>query len=284
MNNEALINNWFENHTATMEYQGNIQVIEWREPGTRMYSVKYVLDGSNVFVTGDLGTATFRLTESATIHNLARYAKDYFIGKLVCAQHGTFSFDIETARKHLREWKQEIDEEELYYGSESIPAFYDYLMTHSKDITHEFDWKRLVELAADAVNVWYTLDSEDLSCICEYGQELDINLIAYYVGLQRACSELIVQEALDKIPELEASIFSRAGTEFNIQSDKQVGVVLFEKLKLVSDQESSTEYSITNDLLKKLQGQHPIVEELLQYRTYLIRIGNHKQFDERAVV
>lgn len=70
-----------------------------------------------------------------------------------------------------------------------------------------------------------------------------------------------------RISELEQSIHERAGEEFNVNSPKQLGEVLFEKMKLPGGKKTKTGYSTAADILEKLAAKHPIVAEVLEYRT-----------------
>ena len=70
----------------------------------------------------------------------------------------------------------------------------------------------------------------------------------------------------DRISELEKSIYALAGEEFNINSPKQLGVILFEKLGLYGAKKTKTGYSTNADVLEKLRYDHPIVESVIEYR------------------
>ncbi len=70
----------------------------------------------------------------------------------------------------------------------------------------------------------------------------------------------------ERIAELEQSIYALAGEEFNINSPKQLGVILFEKLGLYGAKKTKTGYSTNADVLEKLRYDHPIVENVLEYR------------------
>ena len=72
----------------------------------------------------------------------------------------------------------------------------------------------------------------------------------------------------DTIDALQQSIWMYAGGEFNINSPKQLGEVLFEKLMLPGGKKTKTGWSTNADVLDKLRAKHPIVDEVLQYRTY----------------
>jgi len=69
-----------------------------------------------------------------------------------------------------------------------------------------------------------------------------------------------------RIMELEQSIYEKAGEEFNINSPKQLGTILFEKLQMPNGKKTKTGYSTAADVLEKLAADYPIVSEILEYR------------------
>ena len=70
----------------------------------------------------------------------------------------------------------------------------------------------------------------------------------------------------EHIEELRIDIYKLAGEEFNINSTKQLGVILFEKLGLKPSKKTKSGYSTDVDALEKLKGDHPIIEKILEYR------------------
>ncbi len=76
-----------------------------------------------------------------------------------------------------------------------------------------------------------------------------------------------LQVELDgRIARVAAEIYELAGEEFNIASPKQLGEILFEKLKLPYGKKTKTGYSTAADVLEKLKGFHPIIQKILDYR------------------
>ena len=69
------------------------------------------------------------------------------------------------------------------------------------------------------------------------------------------------------IEQLQQSIWALAGEPFNIQSPKQLGSVLFERLMLQAGKKTKTGWSTNAAVLDKLRGKHPIIEQILDYRT-----------------
>ena len=70
----------------------------------------------------------------------------------------------------------------------------------------------------------------------------------------------------EHIEELRIDIYKLADEEFNINSTKQLGVILFEKLGLKPSKKTKSGYSTDVDALEKLKGEHPIIEKILEYR------------------
>ncbi|SDA51600.1 DNA polymerase I [Butyrivibrio sp. INlla18] len=71
---------------------------------------------------------------------------------------------------------------------------------------------------------------------------------------------------LVRIDELEKAIYEAAGIEFNINSPKQLGEILFEKLGLPAEKKTKSGYSTAADVLEKLAPEHKIVADILEYR------------------
>ena len=91
-----------------------------------------------------------------------------------------------------------------------------------------------------------------------------------------------------RIVELEKAIYELAGEEFNINSPKQLGVILFEKMELPHGKKTKTGYSTSADVLEKLAPDYPIVSQILEYRqltklksTYADGLANYIQMDGR---
>ncbi len=70
----------------------------------------------------------------------------------------------------------------------------------------------------------------------------------------------------DGIDLLTNEIYNLAGEEFNINSPKQLGIILFEKLGLPSKKKTKNGYSTSEDILEKLVNESPIIEKILEYR------------------
>ena len=84
-----------------------------------------------------------------------------------------------------------------------------------------------------------------------------------------------------KLDELTNEIYNYAGEEFNVQSPKQLGEILFEKLEIPYPKKKKTSYSTAREILDKIVDYHPIVEKIIEHRTlnkiyttYIVGIKN----------
>ena len=73
-------------------------------------------------------------------------------------------------------------------------------------------------------------------------------------------------ELKSKIDHLSEEIYDLAGEEFNINSPKQLGPILFEKLQLKPVKKTKSGYGTGAEVLEKLKGKHPVVDKILEYR------------------
>ncbi len=130
-------------------------------------------------------------------------------------------------------------------------------------------WKLYEEIELPLV---YTLSDMEKEGILVNGQEL-----------QTYGEELAAQ-----IGVLEQEIYEGAGEVFNINSPKQLGVILFEKLQMPYGKKTKTGYSTAADVLEKLAGEYPLVSKILEYRqlaklksTYADGLANYIDEDGR---
>ncbi len=79
--------------------------------------------------------------------------------------------------------------------------------------------------------------------------------------------ELFGEEMSRRVNELTTKIYNEAGFEFNINSPKQLGVALFEKIGIPAKKKTKSGYSTNADVLEELAEDYPIVKDVLEYRT-----------------
>jgi len=98
--------------------------------------------------------------------------------------------------------------------------------------------------------------------LCDVLSEMES--IGFYVDRQALYD--FGESLNESIDILQKNIWKYAGHEFNINSPKQLGEVLFEELMLPSGKKTKTGWSTNADILEKLKSKHPIVEDVLEYR------------------
>lgn len=105
-------------------------------------------------------------------------------------------------------------------------------------------------------------------------REIEVPLIPVLAAIEQEGFK-VDQEALDEqdefitssLKETEETIYSFVKEPFNINSPKQLGVILFEELGLPVIKKTKTGYSTNREVLDRLQGRHPIIDSILHYRT-----------------
>jgi DNA polymerase-1 len=110
----------------------------------------------------------------------------------------------------------------------------------------------------------------------ELAKNLEMPLIEVLFHMEQSGFKLDIgalnvfnSELLAEIGKTQSKIFEAAGEEFNIASPRQLGVILFDKLKIASDAKltKTKQYSTGEEILQKLENKHPIVSLILDYRS-----------------
>ena len=118
----------------------------------------------------------------------------------------------------------------------------------NEELTNKEMKKLYDELELPLLFVLYDMEREGIICnkkeLEAYGKEL--------------------QSGIDR---LEASIYEACKEEFNINSPKQLGVILFEKMGIQGGKKTKTGYSTAADVLEKLAPEYPVIKDILEYRT-----------------
>ncbi|MDD3861189.1 MAG: DNA polymerase I, partial [Bacteroidales bacterium] len=106
--------------------------------------------------------------------------------------------------------------------------------------------------------------------------EIEMPLVNVLIEMERAGvsidSETINKYSIslnEELLQIEEKIFTQAGEKFNIASPKQLGIILFEKLKIINNPKKTKtkQYSTGEEELVKLTDKHPIINEILEYRS-----------------
>lgn len=160
-----------------------------------------------------------------------------------------------------------IKEKEQYFGKLS-------LVQASEEKTDTF-----VEYGATLAYVLYAVKGAILERLSELGMEtlfydveMPLSKVLYdmeRLGVLVDKDELIRygESLVEGIERLQRAVYDAAGVEFNLNSPKQLGEILFEKMQLPGGKKTKSGYSTAADVLEKLAEEYPIVSDILEYRT-----------------
>lgn len=195
---------WFKDHIAKYTIiNENLKILEWSRPNSSEMSIRYVLDNEYVYITGDLYSAIFRLTEPADLERLGVYSEYYFFYKLKTMEKDKFKFNSNLAVKELKEKfkyicddidlvedeedEDETEEQILDYQYQEYKEIFRSLIKEAKSTTSQVEWisyicrnsKELEEADIDYYEWAYDI-----------GEEPSEYLIAYLIGLKMAYEQL----------------------------------------------------------------------------------------------
>ncbi len=176
---------WFKNHKATLTKHGDLQVLQWAEPGTSMYSCRYVFDGYKMYISGDIGEAVFWLTWKASVHSFDDIHIGYFEEKLQVYSGDKRVFDCQKAVKKLKQWKNELDEDGIEYDEDTM----DELIESARNCNSSNEW------CYEYVNGMFHDFISELDCdfwewIYDIGDEIPARIHGYLMGLKMASEQL----------------------------------------------------------------------------------------------
>ena len=189
----------------------------------------------------DAGVAAYLLNPLKSVYTYDDMAKEYLTGQMLPTREELLGKD-----SFVKAWENESE------GLTSLACYQAYTafasrMPMSEALEEAGMWKVYTEIELPLI---FTLDSMEKWGICVRGEELK----SYGEKLNV------------RITELEKLIWQQAGEEFNINSPKQLGVILFEKMGIKGGKKTKTGYSTAADILDKLAPDHAIVKDILEYR------------------
>ena len=189
----------------------------------------------------DMGIGAYLLNPLKSVYTYDDIAKEYLNGLFLPSREELMG--KETLQKA---WENSSEGLEAYACYSAYTA-----LAAKKPVTEALKetgmWKVYEEIELPLV---FTLDSMEKWGIRVKGDEL------------KAYGEKLSV----RIHELEKLIYVQAGEEFNINSPKQLGVILFEKMGIPGGRKTKTGYSTAADILEKLAPEQPIVKDILEYR------------------
>ena len=194
-----------------------------------------------------------------------------------------YSHDVEIAEYLLNSTKSDYDINKISmeYFKNGYLDLEDLLGKGAKKKTYaDLDKEDLFKYFAFVLNTIYRLENIQKEKIEEEEmtslyQDMELPLVEVlasmeYVGINTDESVLdeIDEQIIEKLKNLEEEIYEEAGEEFNINSPKQLGIILFEKMDFPVIKKTKTGYSTSADVLEKLRGKGEIIDKILDYRKF----------------
>ncbi len=233
-----IIKEWFEDETILkIGYKQKIDYILLKQQGVKPANMMF-----------DIEIAAYLLNSTITKYTLEYLALEY-VAFDVNEYLNKFNINLDSNQKQMNLFETEENNQN---SNAELNSVYAYLIKKIADKLYE----KLKEL--DLIDLFEKIEmpvSEVLAQMQYDGMYVDKNkLIEYGKELQT------------KKDELTKEIYALCNQEFNINSPKQLGEVLFEKLQLPSGKKNKNGYSTDVDVLEKIRNEHPVVEKILDYR------------------
>ena len=244
----------------------------YSEKEDKVYLIKDITKLKNIFESKDILKIGYK------------QKKDYILLKQIGVQTKNLMFDIEIAGYLLN---SNINKYTLEYLSEEylkldIATYLKNTEPEEKQLTIFEQYENQENTISKKNYIYAYLIYKLYSTLTAKMQETDtlqlfnqiemplIEVLAdmQYQGMSIDRKKLLKfgDELKTRLHELTKEIYELAGEEFNINSPKQLGEILFEKLKLPMAKKNKTGYSTGVEILEKLKTTHPIIEKLLEYR------------------
>lgn len=193
MIDKEIKNNWFVNHIAKYEkLNERVSTLTWSNPNSSMYCIRYIFDGSTIYVSGDIGEAVFSLTERADIKSISKYGLHYFHSKLSAYSNDKYSFNTEQAITRLKEEIKEADDdyEEDVEKIKSVETYINglrFLLNEVEGCSNKSNWDYEVYQIYDDLTDY---DTDVAEWIFNIGDCIPNAVKGYLMGIQMACEQL----------------------------------------------------------------------------------------------
>jgi hypothetical protein len=193
MNNieNRIKNDWFENHKADyrqVDPKEDIYILDWRNPKTGRYSLRYIMEGNFLYVSGDINSAVYDLTWKATLESFADISMHYFYEKLSAFPKSKIKFNPNIAKENLTE---RIDaHKELYYDEE--PGYIEILKEIRElipECSSHKQWEQLL-IVDDLYDRLTEYDVDAAEWIFDIGNDIPNAIKAHFIGLQMVAKQL----------------------------------------------------------------------------------------------
>lgn len=191
----SIRNEWFKNHKATIESHGPVTILDFKAPRTASYAIRYLFSENNVFITGDIGDAVFRLTWPAAINSFSVIHIEYFLEKLTAHSGDRWKYDTLTALDEFTEFINEFSFTDNEHINEKVTLQNDILQI-IKNTDNQSEYEHSIYNYSD-MNEFTSFDSEDFATIADFGKTTPTRFYAYLEGLKMASEQLNNQNKIE---------------------------------------------------------------------------------------
>lgn len=181
--------NWFAEHVATRLDENSL---EWKQPGTIMFKINYVIAHGILFVTGDIGEACYRCRGGITFESLAGWSLDAFHRKCTASENGRghMEWSEEVALHHIEDMLQTYaeavdDETEEQAKERALEAWRESGGKYC--LSSEFEWNQWLGAAHDADDIF---GANWVEWVPKVGSVISHRCIGHLVGIKMAMEQL----------------------------------------------------------------------------------------------
>lgn len=289
-----------ETHVAIEKHFNDVELLEIYLANTNEFYFDLELDHENPHKANIIGFSFlvnnhgFFIDKQVFINsNLSKYLSDTNYSKLVLDYKKCFvalyylgidlvnvSFDISLATYVINPAITSADPKNIFehFGYSEVKYFDEIYGKKTKYIIPDFEVYALYGISKVCA-LQNTKDAvlKELKEINAFSLYKDIELpLAKVLGSMEVEGFKVNRQRLteigndfsNKIQTVEKEIFEIVGKEFNVASPKQLGVILFDELKIGKGKKNKTGYSTSAEVLENLRNEHPVVEKVLEYRKY----------------
>lgn len=187
---EIIRTEWFKDHKATVtKLSDQVTAVDFKKEGTNMYAVRYVFDGYQLYISGDIGSAVYWLTWKGTPESFKDVHFSYFNEKRQCSSKSCFIYDNQVFDKDVKEYLDDISDEvekakfEVYFDDiKSVMNDYSEPEAQSYFMYFEASENVLVEELS--------IDAEDMYWFSKFGRKVAMSHVAFLEGLKMIAEQL----------------------------------------------------------------------------------------------
>ncbi len=266
-NAEKIIKEEITSISIYNEKQNKVYVIDYSSKGFEAF-IKYVFEDTTIEKYG------FKLS------------KDYIILKQMGIEFNNIKFDIEVAAYILNSSNNKFTIEMLAkeYLNMDLADYLESNQENNQEQLNLFDDKSVKnnenEIKQTAMYAYCikrvadeTIKKLEETNTLDLFENIDMPTVEILSNMQWNGMYLSVEELeqygeeiKEKVETLTQEIYNLCGMEFNINSPKQLGEVLFEKLELPAIKKTKSGYSTAEEVLERLKTKHPVIQKILDYR------------------